>query len=77
MPFRLKNVGAIYQRTMNYVFHDMIGKSMEVYIDDVVVKSQEWQQHLTHLREAFIRMKKFNVKMNPSSVLLGYRWEIF
>lgn len=41
MPFGLKNVRVTYQRTMNYVFHDMTGRSMEIYIDDVVVKSQE------------------------------------
>jgi hypothetical protein len=39
MPFGLKNVGATYQRAMNSIFHDMIGKYMEMYIDDIVVKS--------------------------------------
>lgn len=39
MPFGLQNAGATYQRAMNAIFHDMIGKFMEVYIDDVVVKS--------------------------------------
>lgn len=39
MVFGLKNVGATYQRAMDKIFHDMIGKFMEVYIDDVVVKS--------------------------------------
>ncbi|CAL2230234.1 unnamed protein product [Prunus armeniaca] len=39
MPFGLRNAGAAYQRAMNSVFHDMIGHSLEVYIDDVVIKS--------------------------------------
>ncbi|KAM0991177.1 hypothetical protein ACFX2I_009593 [Malus domestica] len=40
MPFGLKNAGATYQRAMNAIFHDLIGHSMEVYIDDIVVKSK-------------------------------------
>jgi hypothetical protein len=39
MTFRLKNDGATYRRTMNYIFHDLIEKLVEIYIDDVVVKS--------------------------------------
>jgi hypothetical protein len=39
MTFGLKNAGATYQRTMNYIYHDLIGKLVEIYIDDVVVKS--------------------------------------
>ncbi|KAM1804823.1 hypothetical protein ACFX12_030645 [Malus domestica] len=40
MPFDLKNAGATYQRVMNTIFHDLIGTTIEVYIDDVVVKSK-------------------------------------
>ena len=39
MTFGLKNAGATYQRAMNYIFHDLIGKLVEIYIDDVVVES--------------------------------------
>jgi hypothetical protein len=39
MTFGLKNAGAMYQRAMNYIYHDLIGKLVEIYIDDVVVKS--------------------------------------
>ena len=39
MTFGLKNAGAMYQRAMNYIYHDLIGKFVEIYIDDVVVKS--------------------------------------
>jgi hypothetical protein len=39
MTFGLKNAGATYQRAMNYIYHDLINKSVEIYIDDVVVKS--------------------------------------
>ena len=41
IPYGLRNVGATYQRTMNLIFHDLIRKNMEVYIDDVVVKSAD------------------------------------
>jgi hypothetical protein len=39
MTFGLKNVGATYQRAMNYIYHDLVGKFMEIYTDNVVVKS--------------------------------------
>ena len=47
--FELKNAGATYQRIMNLIFHDLIGKNMEVYIDNVVVKSADFKQHLPDL----------------------------
>ena len=50
MTFGLKNTGATYQRAMNYIFHELIGKIMEIYIDDVVVKSKEYQGHLKDLK---------------------------
>ncbi|XP_072073852.1 uncharacterized protein [Arachis hypogaea] len=58
MPFGLKNAGAIYQRAMNVFFHEFIGKFMEVYIDDLMVKSISVGQHIDHLRKAFLTMRK-------------------
>ncbi|KAI5317538.1 hypothetical protein L3X38_037245 [Prunus dulcis] len=60
MPFCLRNAGATYQRAMNSVFHDMIGHSLEVYIDDVVIKSPEEGDHVSNLRKAFIRIENIN-----------------
>ncbi|GKV15389.1 hypothetical protein SLEP1_g26182 [Rubroshorea leprosula] len=71
MPLGLKNAGATYQRAMNVIFHDMIGKFMEIYIDDVVVKSQEEEDHLTHLRKAFEWMRQHGLKMNPLNFAFG------
>ncbi|GKV11366.1 hypothetical protein SLEP1_g22629 [Rubroshorea leprosula] len=71
MPFGLKNAGATYQRAMNAIFHDMIGKFMEIYIDDVVVKSHGEANHLVHLRKAFERMRQHGLKMNPLKCAFG------
>ena len=49
MTFGLKNAGATYQRAMNLIFHEFISKSMEIYIDDVVVKSGDFIRHLADL----------------------------
>jgi hypothetical protein len=53
MTFGLKNAGATYQRAMNYIYHDLIGKLVEIYIDDVVVKSTSTGGHLGDLRQVF------------------------
>jgi hypothetical protein len=55
MTFGLKNAGAMYQRAMNYIYHDLIGKLVEIYIDDVVVKSTLIGGHLGHLCQVFER----------------------
>ncbi|CAL8175362.1 unnamed protein product [Prunus armeniaca] len=65
MLFGLRNTGATYQRAMNSVFHDMIGRSLEVYIDDVVIKSPEEEDHVSNLIKAFLRMRQHKLKMNP------------
>ncbi|KAI5344820.1 hypothetical protein L3X38_012697 [Prunus dulcis] len=71
MPFGLRNAGATYQRAMNSIFHDMIGHSLEVYIDDVVIKSPEEGNHISSLRKAFLRMRQHKLKMNPKKCVFG------
>jgi hypothetical protein len=51
MTFGLKNDGATYQRAMNYICHDLIGNLVEIYIDDVVVKSTSTGRHLDDLHQ--------------------------
>jgi hypothetical protein len=51
MTFGLKNVGATYQCAMNYIYHDLIGKLVEIYINDIVVKSTSIGGHLEDLRQ--------------------------
>ena len=53
MPFGLKNAGATYQRLVNRMFQKQIGTTMEVYIDDMLVKSTTAELHIAHLSEAF------------------------
>ncbi|XP_043694098.1 uncharacterized protein LOC122644780 [Telopea speciosissima] len=53
MPFGQKNAGATYQRMVNVVFKDQIGRNMEVYIDDMLVKSRRVEHHITDLVEVF------------------------
>ena len=62
MPFGLKNASATYQRAMNAIFHDMLGYHMEIYIDDIVVKSRKAIEHVNHLRKSFEMMRLHQLK---------------
>ena len=66
MPFGLKNVGATYQRLVTKMYRQLLGKTMEVYIDDMLVKSKQRPDHITHLQEAFELLKSYDMKLNPS-----------
>jgi hypothetical protein len=57
MTFGLKNAGAMYERAMNLIFHDLLGVILQVYIDDVVVKLAVFESHLADLHLAFERMR--------------------
>jgi hypothetical protein len=65
MTFGLKNAGAIYQRAMNLIFHDLLGIILEIYIDVVIVKLGNMDNHLADLRLALERMCRYELKMNP------------
>jgi len=69
--FGLKNVGATYQRAMNSMFHDFIDKFMQVYVDDIVIKSSSKDDHLEHLRLSFERMRKYGLEINPLKCVFG------
>jgi hypothetical protein len=57
MTFRLKNAGATYQRAMNLIYHDVLGLILEIYIDDVVVQSAGFYEHMADLRVSLERMR--------------------
>jgi hypothetical protein len=69
MTFGLKNVGAMYQRAMNLIY--LLGIILEVYIDDIVIKSAGFRDHLADLRVAFERTRKYQLKMNPLKCACG------
>ena len=71
MTFGLKNAGATYQRAMNLIFHDLLGVILEVYIDDIVIKSAGLDHHLADLRLVLERMCRYGLKMNPLKCAFG------
>jgi len=71
MTFGLKNASATYQRAMNFIFHEFIGKLVEIYIDDVVVKSADFAKHLADLRKVLECTRKHGLKMNPNKCAFG------
>jgi hypothetical protein len=71
MTFGPRNASATYQRAMNLIFRDLLGILIEVYIDDVVIKSACFMDHLADLRVALERMKKYGLRMNPFKCAFG------
>ncbi|XP_075670330.1 uncharacterized protein LOC142640120 [Castanea sativa] len=71
MPFGLKNACAIYQRSMTAIFHDMIHRELEDYVDDIVVKSKKREEHIQVLRRVFERCRTFKLRMNPLKCAFG------
>ena len=70
MPFSLKNVGVTYQRSMTKIFRPLMGKTMEVYIDDMRVKFKECPDHSLHLQETF-KLLTHDMKLNPLKCAFG------
>lgn len=67
MPFELKNIEATYQRLINKILKEQIGRSLEVYIDDMIVKSRTFEQHLIDLKEVFVVLQQYQMKLNPTN----------
>ena len=71
MPFGLKNAGATYQRYMLNYFADLIGRTIEAYVDDIVVKSK-WADHLiSDLEQTFAKLRANGIKLNPKKCVFG------
>ncbi|KAL0433973.1 UNVERIFIED_CONTAM: putative enzymatic polyprotein [Sesamum latifolium] len=66
MPFGLKNAGATYQRLVDRIFRPQIGRNVEVYVDDMLVKSKKAEDHIADLEETFAVLRKYRLKLNPA-----------
>jgi hypothetical protein len=71
MPFGLRNAGATYQRCMNHVFGEHIGRTVEAYVDDIVVKTRKASNLLSDLETTFRCLKAKGVKLNPEKCVFG------
>lgn len=73
MPFGLKNAGATYQRLMDKILSPLIGRNVQVYVDDMVVTSTQPIDHTTDLFELFTTINKYSLKLNPDKCVFGVR----
>jgi ribonuclease HI len=71
MPFGLRNAGATYQRCMNHVFGEHIGRTVEAYVDDIVVKTRKASDLLSDLETTFKCLRAKGVKLNPEKCVFG------
>ncbi|KAG2394489.1 RNA-directed DNA polymerase-like protein [Vigna angularis] len=73
MSFGLKNAGATYQRAMVTLFHDMMHKEIEVYVDDMIAKSESEEEHVLNLKKLFERLRKYKLRLNPAKCTFGVK----
>jgi hypothetical protein len=71
MPFSLKNVGAMYQRTMHKCLADQIGRNIHAYVDDIAVMSKKQDDLIADLKETFNNLRKYNMMLNPTKCVFG------
>ena len=71
MPFGLKNAGATYQRLADRAFEKQIGRNVEVYVDDMVIKSKGDEGMIRDIEETLIQVRKINMKLNPKKCAFG------
>ena len=71
MPFGLKNAGSTYQRMMTRMFKSLLGENIEIYIDDMVVKSKVISEHLANLRDIFEILRSYKLRLNASKCSFG------
>ena len=71
MPFGLKSDGATYQRMAMALLYDMVHNDVEVYVDDMIVKSKNRGSHTTNLRKFFERIKEYRLRLDPQKCTFG------
>ena len=72
MPFGLKNAGATYQWCIIRCFGDLIGRTTEAYVDDIVVKTKQADRLIADLEATFARLRANGVRLNPKNAFSGY-----
>nr|GEX02030.1 reverse transcriptase domain-containing protein [Tanacetum cinerariifolium] len=75
MPFGLRNVGVTYQRLVDKAFHKQIGRNLEVYVDDLVIKSCTEVEIVRDIEETFKTLREINMKLNPKKCAFGWKKE--
>ncbi|GJR25559.1 reverse transcriptase domain-containing protein [Tanacetum coccineum] len=71
MPFGLKNAGVTYQRLVDTIFEGQMGQHLEVYVDDMVIKSKTQPEMIKDVEETLLMLKKVNMKLNPKKCSFG------
>src|ERR1044072_9262358 len=71
MPFGLKNAGATYQRMMQACLKEKIGRNVQVYVDDIVIKTYKADTLLDDLRKTFAALNKYRIKLYPKKCAFG------
>ena len=71
MPFGLKNAGATYQRLVDKAFNKQIGRNLEAYVNDMVIKSRIEEDLLSDIQETFDQLRAINMKLNPKKCSFG------
>nr|GFC25375.1 reverse transcriptase domain-containing protein [Tanacetum cinerariifolium] len=77
MPFGLKNTGATYQRLMDKAFENQMGRNIEVYVEDLVIKSHTESEMVRDIAETFQTLRKINIKLNPKKCSFGLAKGVF
>lgn len=77
MPFGLKNAGATCQRLVNKIFADRFGNTMEVYMDDMLVKSLKVDDHVVRLNNTFQNLQRYRMRLNSFKCSFGIASERF
>ena len=71
MPFGLKNARATYQHVVTTLLHDLIHKEVEVYVDDMIVKSKDREEHIPAFQKFFERIQFYKLQLNPKKCTFG------
>nr|GEW23189.1 reverse transcriptase domain-containing protein [Tanacetum cinerariifolium] len=77
MPFGLRNAGATYQRLVDKAFHKQIDRNLEVYVDDLVIKSRTKDEIVRDIEETFKTLREINMKLNPKKYTFGVQEGMF